>query len=113
MIGGMICPPAEALASTPAASAFGYPARRIVGMVSEPTAITFATADPDTVPNSAEVTTATFAGPPWPRPAITCATCTNTSPAPVAISSAPKITYTAMTLVPMSAMNPKMPLVDA
>ena len=58
-------------------------------MVSVPTAITLATAEPETVPNSAEVTTATLAGPPWPRPATRVATCTKTSPAPVAISSDP------------------------
>ena len=64
----------------------------MVGIVIVPTDMTLATADPEMVPNSAEVTTATFAGPPNVRPATRVAARMKTLPAPIAISSEPKMT---------------------
>jgi len=49
MIGGMICPPVEATASTPAAKCGGKPDRFISGMAIGPSTMTFATALPEIV----------------------------------------------------------------
>src|SRR3546814_8704633 len=68
MIGGMIWPPVDATASTPAANGALKPVRFISGMVMAPVTITLATALPDTVPNSDEEMTATLPGPPAERP---------------------------------------------
>ena len=68
MIGGMICPPVEAVASTAPANSASYPMRFIRGMVNVPVPITLAQAEPEMEPNSAEATTATFAGPPRKMP---------------------------------------------
>ncbi len=59
MMGGMICPPVEAAASTAAANFGRKPARCIIGMVMTPVAATFATVEPEMVPISAEPITAT------------------------------------------------------
>ena len=64
MIGGMICPPVEATASTPAAKCGGKPERFISGMVIGPSTMTLATALPEMVPNNAEETQDTLPGPP-------------------------------------------------
>src|SRR3546814_20927355 len=68
MIGGMIWPPVDATASTPAANGALKLVRFISGMVLAPVTITLATALPDTVPNSDEDLTATLPGPPAERP---------------------------------------------
>jgi hypothetical protein len=47
-----------------AATCAGKPERFIIGMVITPTALTFATALPEIMPNRLEPTTATFAEPP-------------------------------------------------
>jgi len=46
MMGGMICPPVEAAASTAPANCGRYPIRRIKGMVKVPVAKTLAAAAP-------------------------------------------------------------------
>ena len=66
--GGMICPPLDATASMAAAMWAGKPVRFISGMVIAPSTTTLATALPETVPNSADETTETLAGPPRYRP---------------------------------------------
>ena len=72
MIGGMICPPVDAVASTPAAKWAGKPVRFISGIEIGPSTMTLATALPEIVPNRLELTTATLPGPPavWPVRAI-------------------------------------------
>ncbi len=66
--GGMICPPIDAVASTPPANAARYPKRFISGMVNCPVVTTLATPDPEIVPISPDEITATLAAPPslWP-----------------------------------------------
>ncbi len=64
MIGGVICPPAEAAASTPPAKWPGYPRRFMLGIVSAPVETVLATEDPEIVPKNADDTTETLAGPP-------------------------------------------------
>ena len=64
MIGGMICPPVEAEASTAAANSGLYPRLFIMGMVKEPEPAVLAMDEPEMVPSNALETTATFAGPP-------------------------------------------------
>ena len=53
MIGGMICPPVEATASTAAAKCGLKPVRFMSGIEIGPSTITFATALPEIVPKSA------------------------------------------------------------
>ena len=69
MIGGIICPPVDATASTAPANWFLYPMRFIIGIVMLPVPATFATALPEIIPNSALDMTATLAGPPRILPA--------------------------------------------
>src|SRR5699024_10323452 len=69
MIGGMSCPPVEAVASVAAATWGLNPAFFIIGMVNDPDATVFATAEPETIPCRPEATTAAFAGPPVYLPA--------------------------------------------
>ena len=59
--GGIICPPVEAVASTPPANEGEKPILFINGMVTEPVVTTLATALPDMVPIAALDTTATLA----------------------------------------------------
>ncbi|MNT60440.1 hypothetical protein D3C72_1980200 [compost metagenome] len=68
MIGGMICPPMDEVASTPPAKAARKPNRFISGMVNWPLATTLATPDPEMVPISAEDSVQTCAGPPRQPP---------------------------------------------
>ncbi len=81
MIGGMSWPPVDAEASTPAANFAGKPAFFISGMVMTPVETVLATAEPDTVPVSAEPITATRPGPPTNRPATARARSMTKSPA--------------------------------
>src|SRR5699024_788680 len=69
MIGGISWPPVEAVASVAAATCGLKPAFFIIGMVNEPEATVFATAEPETIPCSPDATTAALAGPPVERPA--------------------------------------------
>src|SRR4029434_907318 len=68
MTGGMIWPPVDAVASTAAATAGGYPDFFIIGMVIVPSTTTLATALPLMVPNRLDETIAILAGPPRKRP---------------------------------------------
>jgi len=69
MIGGIICPPVEATASTAPAKTGEYPRLFMRGIVNVPVPTTFATALPDIVPKKALDTTAILAGPPLNPPA--------------------------------------------
>ena len=64
MMGGMICPPVEAAASTAPAYSGAKPFFFIRGMVKVPVPITFATGLPLMEPKKPLATTATLAGPP-------------------------------------------------
>ncbi len=92
MIGGINWPPVEATASTAAANGGLKPVRFISGIVIGPSTITLATALPETVPNSDELTTATLPGPPawWPVSAI--AKSMNSWPVPLRSMKAPNST---------------------
>ena len=83
IIGGIICPPVDAAASTAPAKFFSYPNFFIMGMVNAPLPTTFATELPEIVPSSALESTATFAGPPDAQPAIAFAISMKNFPSPV------------------------------
>ena len=91
MIGGMICPPVEAAASTAPANSPGYPVFFIIGIVTEPVVTVLPTEEPETMPHRAEEMTATFAGPPDAKPARQFAHEMKKSDIPVASRKAPKI----------------------
>ena len=69
MMGGIICPPVEAVASVAAAICGLKPAFFMIGMVKEPEATVLATEEPEIIPCSPEAATAALAGPPVNRPA--------------------------------------------
>ena len=92
MIGGMIWPPVEAIASTAAANGGRKPERFMSGMVIGPSTSTLATALPETVPNRLELTTATLPGPPAVWPVSESAKSMNSRPMPVRSMKAPKST---------------------
>ena len=92
MIGGMICPPVDATASTAAANGGRNPVRFISGIVSGPSTITLATALPDTVPNRLDETTATLPGPPAVWPVIDIEKSMNSCPVPLRSMNAPNST---------------------
>ena len=75
-----------------AAAASGLkPVRFIMGIVSQPSTMTFATAEPEMVPNMLEDTTDTLPGPPrWP-PAMELAKFMKNCPAPDCSRKAPKM----------------------
>ena len=89
MIGGMICPPVEAAASTAPANSPLYPVFFISGIVTEPVVTVFPTELPDTIPQRAEEITATLAGPPVEAPARELANWIKNSEIPVASRNAP------------------------
>ncbi len=91
MIGGVICPPDDAQASTAAANRARYPRFFISGMVKEPVVTTFATADPDTVPMNPLATAEALAGPPTRWPVNATARSIKKRPAPERIRTAPKM----------------------
>src|ERR671914_617160 len=64
MMGGMIWPPVDATASTPAAKCGLKPVRFMSGIEIGPSTMTLATALPEMVPNRLDDTTDTFPGPP-------------------------------------------------
>ena len=96
MIGGMICPPVDAAASTAPAKFLSYPVFFIIGIVMDPVVTVFPTEDPETIPHSAEETTATLAGPPAKRPVSALANAIKYSDIPVFSKNAPKIMNTTM-----------------
>ena len=91
MIGGMICPPVDAAASTAPANSGLYPVFFIMGIVTEPVVTVLPTEEPDTMPHSAEEITATFAGPPDDHPAIRFANEMKKLAIPVLSKNAPKM----------------------
>ena len=88
-IGGVICPPVDAVASTAPEKCGGYPTFFIAGIVKDPVVTVFAIEDPDIVPRNAEEKIATFAGPPEYLPAITIAKSINNCPNPIRVASTP------------------------
>ena len=83
MMGGVICPPHEAEASTAPANRGEKPTFFMSGMVMTPVVTVLAMADPEIMPNKPEETTLTLAGPPEKRPAAMVAKLTNSCPNPV------------------------------
>ena len=79
------------------------------GIVSEPVDTTFATAEPEIVPNSADDTTETLAGPPTKRPATTVETSTNRRPSPIFCATAPNSTKWNTTVETTQSGMPNMP----
>ena len=73
--GGMIWPPVDAVASIAAAASGLNPVRFIMGIVSQPSTMTLATAEPEIVPKRLDDTTATLPGPPRCAPATALARC--------------------------------------
>ena len=90
MIGGMNMPPIDADGSMAPATCGRNPARFIRGIVNAPVDTVLAIALPDTEPNRAEATTATFAGPPVLRPAAAIGKSIKKRPAPDLCKKAPK-----------------------
>ena len=83
MIGGMIWPPVDAIASTPAAKCGWKPVRFISGIEIGPSTMTLATALPEIVPNRLDDTTDTLPGPPAVCPVRLRAKSMNSCPVPV------------------------------
>ena len=96
MIGGMICPPVEEAASTAPANSGRYPVFFIIGIVTDPVVTVLPTEDPETIPQSAEEITDTFAGPPAYFPAIPFARSIKNAEIPVRSRKAPKMINTTM-----------------
>ena len=109
MIGGVICPPAEAAASTPPAKCPGYPKRFILGIVSDPVDTVLATDDPEIVPKNAEDTTDTLAGPPTYCPATMVALSMNNCPSPVRCAITPNSTKWNTMVETTHSVTPKIP----
>jgi len=110
MIGGMICPPDEAVASIPAAKVGEKPRFLIIGMVKVPVPTMLATVLPDMVPNREEARIAACAGPPRVRRVARKANFRSVSPAPVPSSSAPKMMKMKTVESTMLVIEPKTPL---
>ena len=109
IIGGIICPPVDAAASTPAANIGLKPFAFIRGIVITPVEAVFATADPEIVPVKADAITATKAAPPLNRPAIILANSITKSDAPDLTKKAPKIIKRTIFADEMVVMIPNMP----
>ena len=103
IIGGIICPPVEAAASTAPANSGLYPVFFIIGIVTDPVVTVLPTDDPETIPHRAEEITATFAGPPEEAPAMELARLIKKAEIPVRSRKAPKMInttiYLAQTLI--------------
>ena len=110
MIGGMIWPPDEAVASMPAAKVGVKPRRLIIGMVKVPVPTMFATVEPDMVPNSEEARMAACAGPPRVRRVSRNANFNSVSPAPVPSSRVPNTMNMNTVLSTMLVIEPNTPL---
>ena len=110
MIGGMICPPDDAVASIPPAKAGLNPRRLIIGIVNVPVPTMFATVDPDIVPNIDEARMAAWAGPPRVRLVAKNANFSSVSPAPVPSRSTPKMMKTNTVTSTTFVIDPKTPL---
>ena len=91
MMGGMIWPALDAVASTPPAKAGENPRCLIIGIVMTPVATTLVTAPPDMVPNRPEARMAAWAGPPR-NLLVTCtASLISDRPPPVRSSIVPSM----------------------
>ena len=88
---------------------FGYPSLVMAGSVIAPVEATFAEAEPEIDPNSAEDSTETFAAPPFSRPAAAIAMFMKPCPASPTFSTAPKITNTATTFTDTPVRLPQSP----
>ena len=110
MMGGMICPPVDAAASTAPANLFEKPLRLIMGIVITPVPTTLATALPETDPNSPEAKTAACAGPPAVLRIIEKAMRIIDSPAPTPSSKAPRTMNGRTVERTMENVAPKMPV---
>ncbi len=111
MIGGMIWPPVEAVASTPAAKCGGNPERFISGIEIGPSTMTLATALPEIVPNRLELTTDTLPGPPAVCPVSAMAKSMNNCPTPVRSMKLPNTTKMITNDADTASACPNMPSV--
>ena len=109
MIGGISWPPVDEAASTPAANCGRKPLDFIIGIVMTPVEAVFAIAEPEIVPVSAELMTATKAAPPRKRPATILDISMTKSDAPETTRKAPKIMNSVMFDDEIDAMIPNMP----
>ena len=89
MIGGIIWPPVDAVASTPPANVGRKPRFLIIGIVMTPVPTTLATAEPDTVPKIDDAMMAACAGPPRNRRMAWKLNLIIEDPPPVPSSTAP------------------------
>ena len=110
MIGGMIWPPLDAVASIPPAKAGLKPRCLISGIVKVPVPTMLATVLPDIVPNRLEATMAAWAGPPRVRRVARKENFSRVSPAPVPSSITPNRMKISTMLITMLVIVPKMPL---
>ncbi len=78
----------------------------MAGMVKEPVAKTLATDDPEIVPNMAEETTSTLAGPPACRPATFMPRLWKSMPTPEPSMKAPKMMNIATIVAEMPVIEP-------
>src|SRR5699024_10694742 len=92
MIGGMICPPCDATASTAPENLLLYPSFFINGIVNEPVIAALAAPFPVIVPTSALEPTEDRAGPPVLLPNTPKAKLVKNCPPPDFIKNDPKIT---------------------
>ncbi len=92
MMGGVTCPPHEALASTAPAKRGLKPTFFISGIVITPVVTVLAIAEPEIMPKRPDETTLTLAGPPAKRPAAMVARLTKSCPSPVSWAMMPKST---------------------
>ncbi len=91
-MGGIICPPVEAAASTAPANCGAYPTLRIRGIVKAPVVTVLAMELPLIDPKKPLLMTATLAGPPDDHPAMAIAISMNSCPSPVFAIKIPKRT---------------------
>lgn len=92
IIGGVMSPPVEAMASTAPEKLDGKPTLFIIGMVSVPVVATFAAAEPEIIPVKPLAKIATLAGPPTRPPEKYIPIFVSALVAPVAESMAPNNT---------------------
>ena len=112
IIGGMICPPVDAAASTAPANVGVKPSRFIIGIVSTPVDATFAVALPFTVPIKLLATTATLALPPRLVPATARAKSIKNSATPKRFKNAPKMMNRNMNSRVTLNATPRIPPID-
>ncbi len=109
MMGGTICPPHEATASTAPANSRENPVRIIRGIVNVPVLTTLAIVEPETMPNIELATTDACAGPPRKRPVSANARLMSICPVPVASRRAENKIKMKINSLMMAEMVPKVP----